>query len=181
MGAEGFFRGELVELRAIDREHLPTYARWMRDPEVKQTLATALMPVTMDDEEAWYRSVVADERNHAFGIHLLDDGRLIGNCSLRTRDPRHRGAEFGIVIGEKDCWGKGYGTDALRICCRVGFDELNLHRIHLYVFDFNERGRRAYARAGFREEGRLRESIWRNGRWHDMYVMSMLEQEWRQR
>ncbi|HQE20210.1 MAG TPA: GNAT family protein, partial [Aggregatilineales bacterium] len=76
---------------------------------------------------------------------------------------------------------RGYGSDAVCVLLRFGFDELNLHRIELGVFDSNQRGIRAYEKAGFVEEGRRREVLWREGRYHDMILMSILEDEWRAR
>lgn len=173
------FRGELVELRPLDRANLDAYTRWFRDPEVLQYLAVPLVPVTREEEEAWFERAMADDRGYVFSIHTLDDGRLIGNCDLHRIDRKNRCAGFGIVLGEKEYWGKGYGTDATREILRFAFDELNLHRVHLGVFEFNERGIRSYEKVGFRREGRARDALWRHGRWWDLVWMSILEDEWR--
>ena len=90
-----------------------------------------------------------------------------------------RSAGVGIVVGEKDQWGKGYGGEAMELMVRVAFDGLNLHRVYLTVADFNERGIRSYRRVGFREEGRWREARFIDGRFCDTVQMSILEHEWR--
>ena len=90
-------------------------------------------------------------------------------------------ALYHITIGESDAWGQGYGTEATQLMLDHAFGTLGLHRIALYVFEFNERAIRAYKRCGFVVEGRSRESIWRDGRWWDEMAMSVLESDWRAR
>ena len=104
--------------------------------------------------------------------------RLIGNCGLFGFDWKNRFAEFGILIGEKDAWGHGYGTDAARLILRFGFDELNLNRVWLRVYDFNPRAGRAYKKAGYVQEGIYRQALYREGAYHDIHVMSVLRDEW---
>ena len=82
------------------------------------------------------------------------------------------------MIGEKECWGRGYGTDALRTLVRFGFEEMNLNRIALDVYDFNERAIASYLKTGFAEEGRRRKDIYRDGRYVDVVMMSVLRAEW---
>jgi RimJ/RimL family protein N-acetyltransferase len=85
---------------------------------------------------------------------------------------------YHITIGEKEVWGRGYGTEATRLMLDHAFGGLGLHRVALTVFEFNERAIRAYLRCGFVVEGRARESIWRDGRWWDEVGMSILATEW---
>lgn len=176
------YAGELVRLAEISREHLPTYKRWFRDYEVQRYLGRLAMPVTDEFENDWYEDISRRTGKgdvYSFSIRTLDDDTLIGNCSLFDVNHKDRRAELGIVIGEKDYWGRGYGSDAMRVLLRVGFDELNLHRVELLVYDFNVRGVRAYEKLGFVEEGRRRDVVWREGEYHDMILMSILEDEWR--
>lgn len=176
------FEGNLVRLTEISRENLPAYKRWFRDYEVQRYLGRLAIPVTDEFEDDWYDDVARRTGKgelYAFSIRTLEGDKLIGNCSLFDVDHKNRRAELGIVIGEKTYWGRGYGSDAVCVLLRFGFDELNLHRIELGVFDSNQRGIRAYEKAGFVEEGRRREVLWREGRYHDMILMSILEDEWR--
>ena len=92
-------------------------------------------------------------------------------------DERNRHAELGVVIGEKAYWGQGYGSDAICTLLRFGFEEMNLHRIYLRVYEDNARGIRAYEKCGFCQEGRLREANFRQGRYHDELVMGILSHE----
>jgi RimJ/RimL family protein N-acetyltransferase len=116
--------------------------------------------------------------DHHFVICLLEDGRPIGTAGLHGIDLGSGCAEFGIAIGEKDEWGKGYGTDTLRAICDFGFGELRLERIGLLVYAGNERGRRAYEKAGFTLEGTYRRAHFSRGRHEDVHVMSLLRDEW---
>jgi hypothetical protein len=111
-------------------------------------------------------------------ICLLADDRAIGTAGLHGIDEVNGSAEFGIAIGEKDEWDKGYGTDALRAICDYGFGALRLERVSLMVYAGNARGRRAYEKAGFTMEGTLRHAHFAGGSHEDVHVMSLLRGEW---
>ena len=175
------FVGDLVRLTQIERESLPTVARCMRDYEVQRYLGMLPVPITDEAEEAWYERTAAQKDGYTFSIRTLDQDRVIGNCGLFNIKSVHRSAELGIVIGEKDAWGHGYGTDATRLLVRFGFEQLNLNRVYLRVYAFNQRGIRAYEKAGFTHEGTQREAIFREGAYHDMHMMSVLRREWLER
>jgi RimJ/RimL family protein N-acetyltransferase len=106
------------------------------------------------------------------------DGEHIGNTNLFEVSPEDRKAEFGIMIGEKAYWSKGYGSDAAQTLLRFAFDEMNLHRVQLFTYAFNERAIAAYVKSGFAEEGRRRQAIFRGGAYHDVVVMAALRAEW---
>src|SRR5439155_4459284 len=112
-----------------------------------------------------------------FTIYEAATLRPIGNTALMNVNHLHRTAEFGILIGEKDCWGKGYGTETTRLMLQYGFNSLGLHNIMLTTYSFNERGLRAYRRAGFREVGRRRESVRLGGIAYDNVFMECLATE----
>ena len=105
--------------------------------------------------------------------------RLVGTCAFSQLDGDNGSALYHITIGEKDAWGQGYGSEATRLMLDHAFGELGLHRVALFVFEFNERAIRTYRRCGFVIEGRSRESIFRDGRWWDELAMSVLEADWR--
>src|SRR5439155_15559603 len=105
----------------------------------------------------------------------------IGTCALSQLDIDNGSALFHITIGEKDAWGRGYGTEATRLMVDHAFGGLGLHRIGLTVFSFNERAIRSYRSCGFIVEGRAREAIWRDGRWWDEIAMSILDSDWAER
>jgi RimJ/RimL family protein N-acetyltransferase len=92
---------------------------------------------------------------------------------------RNRSSEIGIIIGDKSAWNQGYGTESVRLLVKLGFETLNLNRIYLHVFETNPRAVKCYEKAGFVHEGRQRQGEWQDGRFIDVLVMSILQEEWR--
>ena len=171
--------GEHVFLRAAERADIPMMVRWFNDADVVRNL-TRVDPMSEAGEAAWFdRMLEAQGRtDYHFVICLRDGGRPIGTAGLHDVDLRDGRAEFGIAIGEKDEWGKGYGTDTLRAICEFGFGELRLERIELFYYDGNERGRRSYEKVGFTHEGTMRRAHYARGAHHDVHIMGMLRDEW---
>lgn len=177
--------GDRIRFRAVEREDLPNFLEWINDPEVKQGLGVYL-PLSMMDEEAWLEGVrkrPPDEHNLVIEVKEkgTEEGqttwRMIGGCGYFKLDNRNRSSEFGIMIGDKSYWNQGYGTEAVRLLVKHGFDTLNLHRIYLRVLENNPRAIRAYEKAGFTHEGRQRQADYKNGRYLDLLVMSILKEE----
>ncbi|NOZ27122.1 MAG: GNAT family N-acetyltransferase [Chloroflexi bacterium] len=169
-------QGEKVRLRAITRDDLPRYTTWLNDPQVIEYFGP-YRPWSLEDEEDWFTKQRTDPSVMNFAIDALEDGQHVGGCGLSHIDQRNRTAECGIFIGEKSRWGQGLGTDAMRALIRYGFQQLNLHRIYLRVYEENRRAIRAYEKVGFRIEGRWREAEFRHGRYHDILWMSILAHE----
>jgi RimJ/RimL family protein N-acetyltransferase len=169
-----------VRLRAVEREDLPRFQRWLNDEEVYAGL-TIYLPLSLVDEEKWFEDMTkapADEHLLAIEICQGDAWVPVGSCGFHNVDHRVRSAEVVIFIGEKPYWNQGYGTQVMRMFLRHGFDTLNLNRIYLRVFETNLRAIRSYERAGFLHEGRMRQAMYRNGRYIDVLLMSVLRQEW---
>jgi UDP-4-amino-4,6-dideoxy-N-acetyl-beta-L-altrosamine N-acetyltransferase len=167
--------GEKTRLRRVEREDIPTFVRWFSDPAVRSFLLVN-SPISHAQEEKWFERKLEDDDSELFAIETLD-GTHIGNIELFHFQRVHRGAELGVVLGEKAYWGQGYGSDAIRALLRFGFEELNLHRIQLRVYEDNERAIRAYQKCGFQLEGRLRQAIYRCGRYYDLLMMGVLAHE----
>ncbi len=170
--------GQRIRLRAIEREDIPTFVRWFNDPEVRQYLLM-YEPMSTAQEERWFQGLLERRDDYLFAIEAQAGERWIhvGNCGLHQLDWKNRSAEFGIALGEKAYWGQGYGTDAARTVLRFAFHELNLQRVQLEVFDFNPRAQRCYEKAGYRREGTRRQALYRDGRYHDVHLMSILRDE----
>src|SRR5579884_950726 len=168
--------GEHVALGPLRRELLPVYQRWINDFGTLRTLGQTPRPMTAEQELAWFESAASgDSRNsYAFTIYVRATLRPIGNTSLIDVDFRDRTAEFGILIGESDERGKGYGTETARLMLDYAFTALGLHNVMLRCYDFNEAGKRAYQKAGFREFGRRHESRFMGGRfWDELYMQAL--------
>ena len=173
-----FLIGERIYLRPLEEDDLDRCLRWINDPEVLATLGRR-QPMGRAAEREWLQGQYKSDRHMNLAIVIKDGDRHIGNCGFNEIDYVNRNAVFGILVGEKDVWGHGYGPEATQLILKHGFEELGLHRIGLDVYSHNARAIRAYKKAGFVREGTLRESYFRNGVYHDTIVMSVLESEWR--
>ena len=172
--------GERVRLRAVGRDDLPRFVEWLNDPEVRQGLKMHL-PLSMEEEQDWFENVLkrpAHERPLAIEIRQGEEWLPVGNLGFFNIDWRCRAAEVGIFIGEKRFWSQGYGTEAMRLALKHGFETLNLNRIMLDVYETNPRAIRSYEKAGFVYEGRKRQGMFKDGRYFDILVMSVLREEW---
>lgn len=174
-------KGQKVTLRPVKRADISDFLKWFNDPEVTQYLAMYL-PMTEMAEEKWIEELGAKANTDVhFVIEAIEGGgsRAIGSIGLQGISPKDRFATFGIAIGEKDYWSRGYGTEAARLIIRYGFDQLNLHRISSTAYAFNERSLRLHRKVGFREEGRQREALFKNGRYHDLVMFGILREDWK--
>ena len=170
-------RGEKVILRALEATDAERCHAWINDPEVIQFLHMRY-PVSLLAEEGW----VSRERDPLKELSLAvetTEGVHIGNCGLSGAGSVERAATLGIVIGDKQYWGQGYGTDTVLTLCGFGFNEMNLHRISLHVYESNPRAIACYEKCGFQREARLRQAFFRKGAYHDILVMGILEDEFR--
>lgn len=172
-------RAERIYLRPAERGDLPAFVRWLTDAEVSRHLSFRA-PISLAMEEKWFDAMVERQgkSDYHFVICLLDGDRPIGTAGLHGLDLENGSAEFGISIGEKDAWNRGFGTETLNAICDFGFGELRLERIDLHVHTGNARAIRSYEKAGFQLEGRLRHAHFAEGRHVDVLRMSMLRDEW---
>lgn len=175
------FKGESVFLSPVAPEDAELWAGWLNDLAVTVPLGDEAYMTYGLERARQDVSDVAQKQDHVFTIVEKTSGRAIGRCLLFGVNLVDRCAWAGIFIGEKDCWGKGYGQEAMRLLLDFGFNLLNLHSIMLGVFAFNERAIRSYQSLGFREIGRRRETRWIGGKAYDAILMDMLEEEFRAR
>ena len=177
--------GERIRLRAAEKGDLTAFLRWVNDPEVTENLLL-VSPISSYEEESWYEGMIKrPPEEHSLVIEVEEDHpdhayHPIGNCQFIDIDWRNRSAEIGIMIGEKTYWNQGFGTETVQLLLRHGFNILNLHRIWLQVYDKNERGIRAYEKAGFKYEGKFRQAHYQHGQYFDVHFMSVIKDEWQQ-
>ncbi|MEI8133041.1 MAG: GNAT family protein [Leptolinea sp.] len=172
--------GKRIRLRGAEQTDLPNFVRWMNDPEVIQNLLI-YTPISSADEQSWFDSMVKNPKEeHEYIIEVFLDTQWlpIGSTGLHAVDWKNRSTEIGISIGEKEYWNHGYGRETMRLMLRHVFNDLNLNRVCLSVFETNQRARKAYLDCGFVEEGRLRQDVYKNGQYLDVFVMSVLRREW---
>ena len=178
-GPVPIIRGERTFLRAGERSDIASFVHWLSDGETTSFLSMRA-PMSVAMEEKWFDGMVERQGKDQFHfvICLLEDGRPIGTLSLFAIDWTNGNAGIGISIGAKELWGQGLGTDAMNALVDFGFGMLRLERLWLEVYDFNKRARRSYDKSGFTLEGVERHAVFKNGRYVDVELMSMLRDEW---
>lgn len=169
--------GDLVALGPIRRDLLATYQRWMNDFTVTRGLELTAGPMTEEAELAWFDASATARDESTFTIYERSSFRPVGNTGIHKIDWPHRHAEWGIAIGEADARGKGYGTETARLMLDYAFTALGLNSVSLHVYEYNTPARRAYAKAGFVETGRMRQARWYAGRFWDVILMDCLASE----
>lgn len=174
-----FIVGDNIYLRPLEMDDIDSFILWLNDQEVRKYLMRT-SPLNKIREKEFVEKLYRDDRDIILGITLKENNQLIGNIGLHGISITHRHAGIGIFIGNKGCWSKGYGTEALKLILDHGFNQLNLHKISLTVLDFNARAIRAYEKSGFKKEGVFRDHVYRNGKYCGVYSMSILESEWRE-
>lgn len=180
MSADHFLEGKLVRLVAHDPERdSKLLTKWRKNSEFARLLDDD--PAVMYSAKAnqtWIEKHLEDYLEFEFFIQDLESKNLIGFVDLEGNMRFHQDSFVGIGIGEPDYWGKGYGTDAMAITLRYAFMELNLHRVSLNVFGYNERAIRSYQKNGFVVEGVSKDIFERDGRFWDLIWMGILRDEW---
>jgi diamine N-acetyltransferase len=165
------FVGDRVALGPLRRDLLPTYTRWRNDFTVARTLNYLPGPFTAEEREAWFARASSDSSTVRFTIYERAIWRPIGIANLHDVDSRHGTAELGLMIGESDARGRGFGTEASCLMLDYAFTALGLHNVMLRVYAYNPAGLRAYQKAGFREFGRRSASrVFAGRRWDEVYM-----------
>ena len=168
--------GELVRLRAREEADAALMYRWVNDWATIQYLGQRY-PRSHAFEAKWVTSGDPSYAHSQFVIETLADRTPIGWLGLHDATPENRCAGLGIAIGEQAFLEGGYGTDAMRVACRFGFEMMNLNRIELTVYDWNPRAIRVYEKVGFRTEGVVRDGIFKAGKWNQLVFMGLLRGE----
>ncbi|GGP08225.1 GNAT family N-acetyltransferase [Oceanobacillus neutriphilus] len=173
------FESARVKLRKITKDDIELYHKWRNDVEVMHSTSPSLdvYPLKATEDFVEYAILRSDTSK---GYMMVDkkSEASIGIVSLINMDYKNRNAECIIDIGEKEYWGKGFGGEGLTLLLDYAFQELNLHRISLRVFSFNDRAIHLYKKLGFELEGKSRQTLFRDGRWHDIIHMGILQEEY---
>lgn len=163
----------------MTEEDLDLYHKWRNDLEVMQFTSPSLDVYQKETTRNFVNQVILGNDTAKSYIMVEKDTEVsMGIVSLINIDYKNRNAECIIDIGEKEYWGNGYGTEGLKILLDFAFYEMNLHRVMLKVFSFNERAVKLYDKIGFEKEGVSRECLFRNGEWHDIVHMGILQEEY---
>ncbi len=173
------WEGALVRLVPLDKDkHLANAMRWLNDPEVTEWTLVGDLPVTRLGEEAYFdRMMKGPESDIALGMETLE-GLHIGFTGAHKVDYRQGVATTGSIIGDKDYWSRGFGTDAARVRTRYLFDVIGLRLLLSDTLGENERSQRMLKRVGYREVGRIPRRDWKHGTYHDRVLFALHREDW---
>jgi RimJ/RimL family protein N-acetyltransferase len=172
--------GTRVDLRRHRADDRDAFVRWYQDPDIALLLRHDLMPLTPIQARGYFDSIIlpATARGTCWAIVTHAEGALVGSTAIVDIDQIARTSLFRLVIGEKDEWGQGYGTEATDLVLAEAFQRLGLRRVNLEVFGHNPRARRAYERVGFTQHGSHREWVPRARREIEVLEMSITREQW---
>ncbi len=173
-------KGELVKLKALERDHCHTL--WAQTEVIGDLPTQAFQPsLARENADKWFDEMQEKQGKSHFDFGIFDaEGNVIGHIQLHSIDWQMRSAELGLGLVSESNRGKGYGTDATRVIIRYGFDNLGLHRIMADPVEFNKPAIRVLEKCGFSEEGQEREAFYFGGRWYDRVIYAILDEEFRE-
>ncbi|MGM0851934.1 MAG: GNAT family N-acetyltransferase [Bacillota bacterium] len=170
--------GKRIYLSGFQEEDVTAIREWSQNEEVQRLLdALPHKPKAQEDIKKWMGD--PGDNAYRFAIRLKDDGRIIGFVELDGILWTHRVGWVSISIGDEQSWGNGYGKEAMKCLLAYAFHELNLYRLQLTVFSYNERAIRLYESLGFTKEGSYRQFLQRDGDRYDMVLYGILADEWK--
>ena len=171
--------GKRVELRRHSPENYRLYSEWYGDPEIWHLTSWSAAPLGPSAVEQLFEGREHSPTDDSFAVYLRDGEEPIGVVSLMNISEANASAELSVIVGHPEDRHHGYGAEAIATLLDYAFGDLGLNRVGLSVFEFNEDAITTYDGLGFREEGRLRRALRRDGVFHDAILMSVLKEEWR--
>lgn len=171
-----FIEGERLYLRGVTLADVnEKYLGWMNDPTVTQFLESRFYPHSMESLHQFVSAMQNDRHSLFLAIVLKDGDRHIGNIKLGSINWIHRFAEIGLLIGEKDCWGKGYATEAIQLLTTFAFNTLNLHHLTAGCYAENMGSAKAFLKAGWVQEGLRKSYFYSNGKYVDEILLGIVQ------
>ncbi|WP_251859954.1 GNAT family protein [Clostridium sp. Marseille-Q2269] len=176
---EPLLNGKELKLTAIEKEDIETIASWYRDVNfLRYYDMVSAFPKNKEQVENIIKDAYKTQCGYIFAIRNIKDDKIIGVTGLEDILWNNGTAIFYIGFGAEEARGKGYGSQVMELILDFAFKELNLHRIHLTVLEYNHRAIRLYEKMGFKREGVYREFIHRDGKRYDLYMYGILRREW---
>jgi RimJ/RimL family protein N-acetyltransferase len=169
--------GKIVTLRAIEKDDLELMRQMLNDPEIEGLVVGWAFPVSKYQQELWYENNINDKNNLRFIIETEIDG-AVGIATLTNIDWKNRRATHGIKLARRENRTKGIGTDSVMSIMRYAFDELQLNRLDGSWFDDNTASKMLYQKCGWKVEGRIRDCIYKNGKYRDLDIVGILKKEY---
>lgn len=172
------YRGSLVKLRGYNEKDIPKLLHFINEPDIKKNIDSGIPYIyTRKDQEKIFEKRKENE-DYIFAIESLDHGKFIGGACIKNIDWKNSHCEIALFISPNN-WGNGFGLDTLKILLKFVFQQMNLNKIKLKAYSFNKRAQSIYKKIGFKEEGALREEIFRDGEYHDEFIFGLLKKEYK--
>lgn len=168
-------KGERVVLRPHRLADVDYYLKWMKDPQVTRYLMNFNNKISRKDQEKWVRSMQRTKKEHSFAIETIE-GKHIGSTSLKIKNKYHW--NLGLLIGDKKVWNKGYGTEVVKLMLSYAFKHKTVERVSLDAFENNKAAIRVYKKCGFKIEGLRRKTKYRDGKFYNDILMSVIREDW---
>lgn len=167
--------GNKVKLCALNESDSSKILEWINNPELKKMIGT-VFPISNLEHKIWFEKKITNNNyERIFGIKEFRGESLIGIIGLKNIDYVNSNAELYIYLGEEESKGRGLGKDAITTLIKFAFEEMNLHRLYLEVFSYNLPAQSSYKKSGFKVEGILKESLYREGKYHDKVIMGIIK------
>ncbi len=172
------FKGKKIRLRAYKSNEVERVLELIEEDNLKDTLfPNSIFPISYEFQKSFIdENLKPNGELFNFAIESLESGDYIGGCGINHLDRKNSVATIGLWLG-KEFHGKGFGSDTLRVLCKFIFEEMNIHKVKLNYFEFNEAGKKCYEAVGFKEEGRNRKELYRYGRYFDTINMGLFKSE----
>lgn len=166
-----------IYLRALEPDDYQVTIKWRSDEEIQNMVGGAKYFVSSEKEKEWVRSAIFDKERMVLGICLKENNKLIGTVNIQEFDWINRSCHVPILIGDKDEWSKGYATEARMMALKFAFYERGMNRVWATILDNNMPSVKMHEKCGYKQEGVLRQSVYKDGAFHDQIVMSILKEE----
>lgn len=166
-----------IYLRALEPDDYKVSAQWRNDPEIQNMVGGHKYFVSYEKEKEWVLKAINDPNRIVCAICIAETGKYIGNIMLQEIDWINRSAHLPVLIGDKAEWGKGYGTEARMLMLKFAFEERGLERIWAEVIETNEKSLKLHEICGYQKEGVLRKSVYKNGKFYNQYILSVLRKD----
>jgi len=178
MGKQIYLSSNRIYLRKLRKSDISkTYLSWLNDSQVCRFLHAGTMSSDKKDLLDYYNSFRGSKDNFLFAIITKKNNKHIGNVRLGPIERDHKRSEFGILIGDKKSWGKGFAFEVINVILKYAFERLNLNRINIYVVEKNKAALAVYKKAGFKIEGCMRKNYCLKEKYLNTLVLGMLKEE----
>lgn len=167
-----------VYLRALEPDDYKTSIAWRKDDEIWSMLGGAKYFVSEAYEKSWVEKTIFESKDLKLAVCLIEDDKYIGNVYMTDINMINRSCHSHVLIGDKAYWGRGYAREALMLAIDYMFKERNIHRIQANILESNGASLRMHEKCGYKIEGMLRDSVYKNGHYQNQYILSLLKAEY---